>query len=105
MAKKALAQTVSATGGSAPAPAKRTSRTRSAKATSEAAPKATPEIEAPATAQEIAVAAVTNVADAHDAIAKLAYSYWEERCSLGVTQGSMFEDWLRAEHAYHSKHA
>jgi len=30
----------------------------------------------------------------HDAIAALAYSYWEQR---GRTPGSDLEDWLRAE--------
>src|SRR5690349_4819910 len=35
--------------------------------------------------------------DAHSAISKIAYSYWEAR---GYTDGSPLEDWVRAEQEY-----
>lgn len=37
-----------------------------------------------------------------DAVARLAYSYWEARGFIG---GSPEEDWLRAEHEIRSNHA
>ena len=37
------------------------------------------------------------VAHAHDAIAKIAYGYWEAR---GYQHGSSEQDWLRAEQEY-----
>lgn len=49
---------------------------------------------APRTAEVSAAAVETVVEPSQEAIAKLAYSYWEAR---GFQGGSPEEDWLRAE--------
>ena len=51
------------------------------------------EVAAPASESEIA-AEVTPAASLQDAVARLAYSYWEAR---GYQGGSPEADWLRAE--------
>jgi hypothetical protein len=43
---------------------------------------------------------VSDSIDEHEAIARLAYSYWEER---GCHGGSAEEDWARAEQEYRSR--
>jgi len=53
------------------------------------------EIEAPVAAQPSAVP--EPVANPREAIAKIAYGYWEAR---GYTGGSADEDWVRAESEY-----
>jgi hypothetical protein len=40
--------------------------------------------------------------NAHEAIAKIAYSYWESR---GCQGGTEIEDWVRAEHEYRQRTA
>ena len=84
---------VSAAG--APAPARRKAATRprgqrDAEPVASVAPTATePEIVAPQAEVVVAVQTPT-----YEAIAKLAYSYWEAR---GYQGGSAEEDWVRAE--------
>jgi Protein of unknown function (DUF2934) len=91
MARKRNLETdliVSASGGSAPARRKGTTRTRTQRSTdvvdAPAIPAVQPESDSPASAGEPSRAA----------IAALAYSYWEAR---GCQGGSPEEDWLRAE--------
>jgi len=36
----------------------------------------------------------------HEAIARIAYSYWESR---GYQDGTAIEDWVRAEHEYRQR--
>lgn len=43
------------------------------------------------------VAAPANMENPTEAIARIAYSYWEAR---GCQGGSAIEDWVRAEHEY-----
>ena len=59
---------------------------------------------APASEPEVPVApvaqAVTPAEPSHDAIARLAYSYWQDR---GCQGGSQEADWLRAERELRSR--
>lgn len=48
-------------------------------------------------AEPVAGITVQSNPDPHDAIARIAYSYWESR---GCQHGSHLEDWLRAEQEY-----
>lgn len=48
------------------------------------------------------VAAQTNPENPREAIAQIAYSYWEAR---GCRNGSALEDWVRAEHEYRQRMA
>jgi hypothetical protein len=45
---------------------------------------------------------VTASENAHEAIAKIAYGYWESR---GFQGGTEIEDWVRAEHEYRQRSA
>jgi hypothetical protein len=47
-------------------------------------------------------AAQTNPENSREAIAKIAYSYWEAR---GCRPGDALEDWVRAEHEYRQRSA
>jgi hypothetical protein len=38
--------------------------------------------------------------DAHEVIARIAYSFWESR---GCATGAALEDWIRAEHEYRQR--
>ncbi|MCC6862227.1 MAG: DUF2934 domain-containing protein [Bryobacterales bacterium] len=80
--------------GAAAAPA-RARKTRTARTTPETAA----EPVAPALAAEMAAPA-QQPEDAHAAIARLAYSYWEAR---GYQGGSPEEDWFRAEQEYRAR--
>lgn len=56
-------------------------------------------VEVPVIQAETAAAVIQNP---HDAIALIAYSYWESR---GYQDGMHVEDWLRAEQEYAQKTA
>jgi hypothetical protein len=47
-------------------------------------------------------AAQTNSENPREAIAKIAYGYWEAR---GCRPGDALEDWVRAEHEYRQRSA
>jgi hypothetical protein len=42
----------------------------------------------------------THVENPHEAIAQIAYGYWESR---GCQGGAALEDWVRAEHEYRQR--
>jgi Protein of unknown function (DUF2934) len=50
----------------------------------------------------VPVAPVATPENAHEAIAKIAYGYWESR---GFQGGTEIEDWVRAEHEYRQRAA
>lgn len=86
-------------GGAASAARRKASRTRAIHSATTAEPASAAALETAALSQTTSsVTAVepslTMALPAHDAIARLAYSYWEAR---GCQGGSPEEDWLRAE--------
>ena len=92
MAKKAMANAVNAGSVSAAPAVKRNTRVRTAKPVEAVADAVVnPALES---VQEARV----EVVDAHSAIAKIAYGYWEARGGQG---GSMAHDWLLAEKEYY----
>jgi hypothetical protein len=48
------------------------------------------------------IVAQTNPESPHDAIAQIAYGFWEAR---GCQGGTPLEDWMRAEHEYRQRMA
>jgi hypothetical protein len=48
------------------------------------------------------IVALTNPDNAHEAIAQIAYGFWEAR---GCQGGAPLEDWVRAEHEYRQRMA
>jgi hypothetical protein len=57
-------------------------------------------VEAPAIENAVEKTVLAVVETSHEAIAKLAYGYWESR---GFQGGNPAEDWLRAEAEYRRK--
>jgi len=92
MARKSVSEKQVVTSGAAAAPARR--KSASSKRVSHPAvdvsnaPESEPEV------MTVAVVAVTPAGSFQDAVARLAYSYWEAR---GCQGGSPEADWLRAE--------
>lgn len=90
-AETAVTASESAETAAAPAPKKLTRAPRKAKA-------ALAPVAVPAGAPGVAAPALLEFRIDHQAIAALAYSYWEAR---GRTDGSPQEDWYRAEQELH----
>jgi hypothetical protein len=94
MARKSVSEKQIVTSGAAAAPSRRKSASpkRVSRPTVDiaSAPTSEPEVQAVA----VVAAAVVPVESFQDAVARLAYSYWEAR---GCQGGSPEADWLRAE--------
>jgi|SRR5450432_277081 hypothetical protein len=87
-------QVLMSTGAAQASPVRKPSSSRRTTRTKPARTVETPAAE-PATAMPMAVAAVEPMVElSPEAVAVLAYSYWEAR---GTTGGSPEDDWLRAE--------
>jgi hypothetical protein len=91
---------ISTDGGAAAAPAsRRTARVTPTQRTSAATPTETPKKQA--TAASTAASAGETAVLQPEEIAKLAYSYWQER---GGHHGSPEQDWVRAEQELLRRH-
>lgn len=107
MARKPVTQTSAAAPATALASKPRTTRVSTSRhSKSVAAEEATLKVEAePKQSIEEILVSLTETPVSHedpiDAIAKLAYGYWEERGRQG---GDPLEDWVRAEEAYRKLH-
>jgi len=99
MARKRVTETPVVVSSAAAAPARR--KVASPKRT--ARPAATEVSKAPVSERKVSPAAVTHTMDPiafRDAVARLAYSYWEAR---GCKGGSPEADWIRAERELRAK--
>ena len=94
MARKSVSEKQVVTSGAAAAPARR--KSASSKRVSRPAVDVSnaPESEPEVVTVAVVAAAVTPAGSFQDAVARLAYSYWEAR---GCQGGSPEADWLRAE--------
>ena len=94
MARKSVSEKQIVTSGAVTAPARR--KSASSKRVSRPAVDISnaPESEPEVVAVAVVAAAVTPAESVQDAVARLAYSYWEAR---GCQGGSPEADWLRAE--------
>ena len=93
MARKSVSEKQIVTSSAAAAPARRKSASPK-RVSRPAGIAATPESEPEVQAATVFAAAVTPAGSFQDAVARLAYSYWEAR---GCQGGSPEADWLRAE--------
>jgi hypothetical protein len=94
MARKSVSEKQVVTSGAAAAPVRRKSASPKRVSRPNVGIAATPESELEVQAVEVVAAAVVPVESFPDAVARLAYSYWEAR---GCQGGSPEADWLRAE--------
>jgi hypothetical protein len=94
MARKSVSEKQVVTSSAAAAPARRKSASPKRVSRPTVDIFNTPESEPEVAAVAVAVATVTPAESFQDAVARLAYSYWEAR---GCQGGSPEADWLRAE--------
>ena len=93
MARKSVSEKQVVTSSAAAAPARRKSAS-SKRVIRPAVDSNAPESEPEVVTVAVVAAAVTPAESVQDAVARLAYSYWEAR---GCQGGSPEADWLRAE--------
>ena len=94
MARKSVSEKQVVTSSAAAAPARRKSASSKRVSRPAAEVSNAPEFEPEVVTVAVAAAAVTPAGSFQDAVARLAYSYWEAR---GCQGGSPEADWLRAE--------
>ena len=94
MTRKSVSEKQVVTSSAAAAPARRKSASSKRVSRPAAEVSNAPEFEPEVVTVAVAAAAVTAAGSFQDAVARLAYSYWEAR---GCQGGSPEADWLRAE--------